>query len=153
MPTTHPLTIAVRDADRSYYRFDKHRDRESLRRTVIELAAGGLSTSEIAPHVKLLPKQISHIISGRFNPDHKPEPVAPRDYSHTHCTALERTADHALDLACRLRDEDPQIIWDALTGLGRRDLQELAVVLLAALPIDKSKADIFAWVYQIGGDE
>lgn len=150
MPTTHPLAIAVRDADRKYSRFDRHRDRETLRRIVTQLAAQGFTNAEIAPHVGLQTKQVNHITSGRINTSHKPAPVNPRDYSDRHCRQLEHTATIAIDLACRLRDEDPQIVWDALTALNRRHLQELAVIALAAIPVNTTKNEIFAWVNKIG---
>lgn len=150
MPTIHPVAIAMRDADRNYSRFDRHRDRDTLRRTVTQLAAQGLTHTEIAPHVGLMPRQINHITSGRINTDHKPEPVNPRDYSERHCRELEHTATIAIDMACRLRDEDPQIVWDALSNLHRGQLQQLTVVALAALPTDQPKSQIFAWVNNIG---
>jgi hypothetical protein len=51
-----------------------------------------------------------------------------------------------MDLACRLRDEDPQLVWEALELLDRSDLQELAVTALAALPVDSEISELFGWV-------
>lgn len=151
MTATTPLAVAIRDATKGYSRFDKHRDRDVLRRTVTELDIRGHTANEIAVHVGLLQGQVTNILRGRIA-DHRPAPVNPPDLSDEHCTHLERTADAALKLACRLRDEDPQLTWDALSALNRRDLQKLAVVLLAAVPIDQPKNEIFAWVYQLGGN-
>lgn len=150
MPATTPLAIATRKADHTYYRFDKHRDRDSMRRTVHELHTRGHTPAEISDYIGLQTDQIRHIINGRINPDHRPDPINPPNLSHQHCTQLERTADAALKLACRLRDEDPQITWDALTHMTRGHLQELAVVLLAAVDINRPKSEIFAWVTQLG---
>lgn len=149
MTATTPLTVATRHADTTYSRFDRHRDRNQLRRTIIELHTLGHSTREISERTAIKPEQVRNIIAGRINPTHKPHPVNPPDMSEQHCRQLERTADAAINLACRLRDEDPQIVWDALRHMNRGDLQELAVVLLAALPVDKPKHHIFGWVYQL----
>lgn len=147
MTATTPLAVATRKADETYYRFDKHRDRAALRRTVTELATRGFTAAEISPHVNLNEQQVRHILCGRISDQHRPDPVNPRNLSEQHCAQLERTADAALKLACRLRDEDPQITWDALSHMGRRDLQELAVVLLAAVDINKPKTEIFDWIW------
>lgn len=150
MPTTNPLILAVRDAERDYSRFDRHRDRERLRRKVTHLDKAGHSSAEIAVNVGMDASQVRRITRGAVDPTHRPDPVNPPDMSDGHCRQLERTADMVLELACRLRDEDPQIIWDTLRNLGRGDLQELAVIALAAIPVDKPKTEVFAWVYQIG---
>jgi hypothetical protein len=150
MTATTPLTVAIRKADDTYPRFDRHRDRNQLRRTVIELNTRGFTAKQISHYVGLNEQQIRHIICGRVDTGHKPQPVNPPNLSDEHCAQLERTADAALKLACRLRDEDPQLTWDALTHMGRGDLQELAVVLLAAVDITKPAREIFAWVDQLG---
>lgn len=149
MTATTPLAVAARNATKAYSRFDKHRDRDTLRRTVTELHLRGHTSSEIGAYVGLLPGQVINILRGNIA-DHKPAAPNPPDLSDAHCQQLERTADAALKLACRLRDEDPQIVWDALTALTRGQLQELAVVLLAAVPIHLPKPTIFQWVYQMG---
>lgn len=149
MTSNHPLAAAVRNADRTYSRFDRHRDRNTLRRIITGLGAAGHSTADIANRVNLDTKQVRRIINGQVA-DQRPNPINPADLTDQHCRQLERTADIAITLACRLRDEDPQIVWDALTHLDRGPLQELAVVLLAALPVNQPKNTIFAWVNQIG---
>jgi hypothetical protein len=81
------------------------------------------------------------------------EPVPKRwyryDRSEIRSERLERTADAALDLACRLRDEDPQLVFRSIELLDRQALQELAMVLLAAVPVDRSKDQIFGWVEEV----
>lgn len=50
------------------------------------------------------------------------------------------------DLACRLKDEDPAVVWDYLTAVSGNELQKLMVVALAAVPVDKSVGELFEWV-------
>ncbi len=150
MPPHNPVLTALRNAETGYKRFDRHRDRDILRRTVLQLHTAGHTSQEIANHVGIERKQIKRITDGNVDNSHKPAPVNQPDMSQQHCNYLEHTADIALDMACRLRDEDPQIVWDTLSNLNRGALQELAVIALAAMPTDQPKRQIFAWVYQIG---
>lgn len=152
MPSSHPLGMAVTDAGRKYRRFDNYRDRNVLRSIILDLDAQGYDSTYIATSVRMEAKQVRRIIVGDVDTSHKPAPINPRNLTPDNCRRLERTADIALDLACKIRDEDPQIIWDILESLHRNHLQELAVILLAAIPIHQPKSEVFAWVYQIGQD-
>ena len=64
MTATTPLTVAIRKADDTYPRFDRHRDRNQLRRTVIELNTRGFTAKQISHYVGLNEQQIRHIICG-----------------------------------------------------------------------------------------
>lgn len=150
MTVTTPLAVAVRDAVYDYRRFDRYRDRHWQRTRVQRLASTGMPTADIAADTNMSTETVQRIIRGDIDPTHRPEPVTPPNLSEEHCEHLERTADHALKLACRLRDDDPQIVWDALSRLDRHQLQELAVVLLAAVPVDHTRKQIFGWVQQLG---
>lgn len=49
-------------------------------------------------------------------------------------------------LAWRIKDEDPQRVWNYLTVLPPEELQRLLVLALAAVPVDQTVEDMFAWV-------
>lgn len=150
MPSNHPLAAAVADAGRRYRRFDNYRDRHMIRAAILDLDAQGYDSTQIAVHVHMEAKQVRRIITGDVSTSQRPEPPSPRNVNPDNCRRLERSADIALDMACTLRDEDPQIVWDTITSLSRTHLEELAVILLAAVPIHQPKSEVFAWVYQIG---
>lgn len=50
------------------------------------------------------------------------------------------------NLAYQVKDEDPAIVWHYLTSLPGSELQRLAMVALAAVPVDQSVAEMFSWV-------
>ena len=49
-------------------------------------------------------------------------------------------------LAWRVRDEDPQQVWNYLTVLPAEEVQRLLMLALAAIPVDQTVEDMFAWV-------
>lgn len=49
-------------------------------------------------------------------------------------------------LAWRIKDEDPQRVWNYLTVLPPEELQRMLVLALAAVPVDQTVEDMFAWV-------
>lgn len=53
------------------------------------------------------------------------------------------------DLACQLQDQDPKLVWDFLTCLPAAELQRLLMVLLAALPVDKTAKELWGWVMSL----
>jgi hypothetical protein len=82
------------------------------------------------------------------------ERVAPKrwyrfDHSERRAAKLEDTVEAALDLACRIRDEDPQLVFRSLELLDRQALQELTMILLAALPLDRTKERLLGWVEEV----
>lgn len=50
------------------------------------------------------------------------------------------------NLACQVQDEDPERVWHYLTSLPATELQRLAMVALAAVPVEQTVADMFSWV-------
>lgn len=150
MVTKSPLTQAIHNADYAYGRFDAHRDRAIARRQVIQLHSAGYQPSEIAVMVGVSAATVRRIVKGDIDTTHQPAPLTQPHWTDEDCAVLELTVNAALRLAARLRDDDPRIVWDALTNLGRDELQQLAVVLLAAVPIHQTKQQIFDWVYKIG---
>jgi len=71
------------------------------------------------------------------------------DSSQRRQSKLERTADTVLDLACRIRDEDPEITYRALENLATPDLLEVAMIALAAIPVDATKDELFGWAEEL----
>lgn len=50
------------------------------------------------------------------------------------------------DLAEQIQDRDTAVVWDVLTAVPAAELQRLLMLALAAVPIDKSLNEIYAWV-------
>jgi hypothetical protein len=53
------------------------------------------------------------------------------------------------NLASRVQDEDPHVIWDYLTALPAVELQRLLMVALAAIPVDQTVREMFGWVCEL----
>lgn len=140
-----PVPQAVSTAEKDYRHFDSHRERNDIIDEVHRLTNAGVSAVAIAGIVGMSDRQVQRLRTV--------EPVPKRwyryDRSEIRSERLERTADAALDLACRLRDEDPQLVFRSIELLDRQALQELAMVLLAAVPVDRSKDQIFGWVEEV----
>jgi hypothetical protein len=140
-----PVPQAVSTAEKDYRKFDFHRERNDIIDEVHRLTNAGVSAVAIAGIVGMSDRQVQRLRTV--------EPVPKRwyryDRSEIRSERLERTADAALDLACRLRDEDPQLVFRSIELLDRQALQELAMVLLAAVPLDRSKDEIFGWVEEV----
>lgn len=50
------------------------------------------------------------------------------------------------NLAAGVQDEDPSVAWDYLSSLPANELRRLMMLALAAIPIDQTVAEMFAWV-------
>jgi hypothetical protein len=61
----------------------------------------------------------------------------------------ERRAHTVLDLAQQVQDEDPAVVWTVLTATPADELQRLLMFALAAIPMDRSIDDIYAWVREL----
>lgn len=147
---TTPVKKALRKAEMDYARFDRGRDREAKYYTVQRMAEAGYRPAEIADATGVSKTNINYIKAGKFDLHRLPSTVTKRDMSAKHATELEKMADNAIKLACMQREQDPQIIWDTLANLERTTLQKLTVILLAAMPMDRSKSELFGWVYDLG---
>jgi hypothetical protein len=53
------------------------------------------------------------------------------------------------DLAAQLRDVDPAVVWDYLTGLPADELQRMTMVALAGIDVDSPISEVFGWVQQL----
>ncbi|MEX3655284.1 hypothetical protein ABFW14_08425 [Mycolicibacterium fortuitum] len=53
------------------------------------------------------------------------------------------------NLATRIQDEDPHVVWEYLTALPAAELQRMLMVALAAIPVDQSIREMFGWVCEL----
>lgn len=131
--------------------YDNKRDVYERRTRVQNLAKTGHTQRQIAVITGMDKRQVHRELTA------PPPPQRPRLYSSAvsdkRVRQLEETADLALNLAAILRDEDPTLIWGTLTRLGHRRLQELAVIALAAIPVDQTRDQLLGWVSQLSESE
>lgn len=142
-----PLEAAMKRAERDYRALDAHRDRATLLATIASLDAEGMCNQDIADHVGLTKRSVPRLLA---ETPPTPAPLSTFDTSEARCRRLELTAAAACELACRLRDDDPRATWGALERLDRTHLQELTVVLLAAMPVDQPLSAALGWVVDLG---
>lgn len=53
------------------------------------------------------------------------------------------------DLAVQLQDADPNTVWQYLTAISGAELQRIAMLALAAIPVDRTLNEIWAWVTEL----
>lgn len=140
-----PVPQAVADAEKDYRRFDTNRERLEQVDEIHRLTKAGVSATAIAVIVGMSDRNVQRI---------RGELPAPKRWyrferSERRAAKLEQTVEAALDLACRIRDEDPQLVFRSLELLDRQALQELTMILLAALPLDRTKEDLLGWVQEV----
>jgi hypothetical protein len=140
-----PVPQAVADAEKDYRRFDTNRERTEQVDEIHRLTKAGVSATAIAVIVGMSDRNVQRI---------RGELPAPKrwykfDHSERRASKLEDTFEAGLDLACRIRDEDPQLVFRSLELLDRQALQELTMILLAALPLDRTKEDLLGWVEEV----
>jgi hypothetical protein len=138
-----PAPQAVANAEKEY------RSRESERAANINevhrLTAAGVSAMAISTLLGMSERNVQRLrgetvpTQGWYRFD-----TSPRRQSK-----LERTADTVLDLACRIRDEDPELTYRALENLATPDLLEVAMIALAAIPVEATKDELFGWAEQL----
>lgn len=139
---------AIRKAEEKYCIAERLRHREALIDEVKRLNKAGVSQDTIAELMGMEVRQIVRICNDQVA---QPEPPKRFEFSDhkTRIDRLEKMADATLQLACLQRDEDPNLVWDALLQLDRQSLQELTAIALAAIPVDQPKSQLFAWVEEI----
>lgn len=139
-----PLAQAVRAAEKDYTRLQDW-ERQELFDEILRLTDAGVSAKAIAVLVGMSDRQVVRI---RNNQVQQPRQSMSYEFDCSEIRAkhLDKVADSAIDVACRIRDEDPQLIYDALARMHKHDLIELAMVALAAMPVDQTKTEIFAWL-------
>ncbi len=125
--------------------FDNCRDLYSRRRRIQLLAGSGVGDQEVARMTGVSAKNVG------YHKNQPPPPQRPRLYdgagvSDKRADELESRAELTLRLSAILREEDPTIVWGALCRLTHRQLQELAMIALAAIPIDATRRELLGWV-------
>lgn len=57
------------------------------------------------------------------------------------------------NLAADVQDSDPAVVWQWLTALPADELQRLMMIALAAVPVEQTVAEMFAWVTELPAAE
>ncbi len=125
--------------------YDRHRDERELHSQVRHLALVGRSEVSSSAIVGVCDRTV-HRMRHREPPEDYRPPLPDPEVSEERAAELEATAELALHLAFLIRDEDPNLLWEFLSRLDRRRLQELAVITLAAVPVDAALSDLYSWV-------
>jgi hypothetical protein len=53
------------------------------------------------------------------------------------------------NLAEQVQDADPSVVWSYLTALSATELQRMAMIALAAIPVDQTVEQMFSWVCEL----
>jgi hypothetical protein len=130
---------AIDKAEIEYRQLDS--ERYKLHCEVHRLTRAGVSAMAIATLLGISDRQVQRI-RGSAEP---PQKFYEFDTSVKRASELERTADAVIDLACRLRDEDPQLVFKALELMDEDSLRELLMVALAGLPVHMTAEQLFGW--------
>lgn len=125
--------------------YDRHRDARERHEQARHLALVGQSEVSTAAVLGVCDRTVHRIRHREAPADYRP-PLPNPDVSDERAAQLEGTAELALHLACLIREEDPNLVWSVLSRLPRRQLQELLVVTLSAVPVSATAAELFAWV-------
>lgn len=141
------LTHLIKQAEKEYWRFDRNRNRTVQRRQIMQLYQIGWAPADVAATIGCSSRQIHHI-TAHTAPDGPETPFQP-DLSDERVTELEHIANLGLELACRLRDQDPQIVSDVIAALTPAQHHDLTMALLAAIPTDQTKKQLYSWVYDL----
>lgn len=141
----HP---ALKTARSELAHFDKHRERYERRDRVHHLTKIGMTNREISSTMGILERSVDRC---RSMP---PVPERPRLYdgasaSDKRVAELESAASLTLHLAAVLHEEDPTVVWGTLIRLSPRQVQEIAVIALAAIPVDMTESQLLGWVNEL----
>lgn len=145
------MTVTVLDVARrelAVHDMEKQRQRRERRERVHRLTAVGYTADQVGHELGITRRSVERHKASPPVPGPPPLPDA-RRVSAGRCAELEQTAALAVELVGSLRDENPHVCWSALSRLDRRQLQELAVVALAAIPVDATLAELFGWVLDL----
>jgi hypothetical protein len=146
----HPALLAARQR---MFRYDRDRERREHRALINRLSRIGLSDRDIAERVGMSDRQVLRIRHMQAAAENRPLLPNPPLITDSRCRELERTAGLVLRLATLLRDEDPVLVNHTLKQLPRTKLEELATVALAAIPLDSTVGELFAWVTDLATEE
>lgn len=153
------MTAAVYQFTRTITRHVKQAERKANRQTatalndtyvrrarIHRLARDGLSSQEIAEMLGMSQRQVSRARNLAVPDNVIHLPTAPEQITDERAAELEAVAGVVLDMACRIRDENPTIVSEALWSLPHWDLVEFAIAAIAAIDIDSTKNELYSWV-------
>ena len=139
---------AITASRRELAHYDRTRETREQHFRVRHLASVGNSDAETAVMLGICDRTMHRIRHREPPAPHRPALPHPDDDARA--AELDDTAQFVLNLACLLHEEDPNLVWGALSRLTRRQLQELAVVALAAIPINGwSATELFDWIHNL----
>jgi hypothetical protein len=130
---------AIDKAEVAYRQLDS--ERYKLHCEVHRLTRAGVSEMAIATLLGISDRHVQRI-RGAQEP---PQRFYEYDTSDQRANELERTAHAVTDLACRLKDEDPQLVFKALELMDEAALRELLMVALAGIPVHLTAEQLFGW--------
>jgi predicted transcriptional regulator len=133
---------AIDTAEVQYRQLDS--ERYKLHCEVHRLTRAGMSALAIATLLGISDRQVQRI-RGAEEPAQK---FYQFDTSDERARELERTAHAVIDLACRIKDEDPQLVFKAIELMDEDALRELLMVALAGIPIHMTAEQLFGWCQQ-----
>lgn len=132
----------IKHVDREVARVNP--DRADMIREVHRLTEAGVSAENIGVLVGLSARHVVRIRQHQFQAAELPR--YRYDDSEQRAEHLEQLVDTAVELAVRMRDEDPGLVWEVLSRMDRQHLIELTQVCLAGIPIDQTKQDLWGWM-------
>lgn len=138
------IRTVIKSVDRDVARFNP--DLARLRAQVHRLTTSGVSAAKIADLVGISERHVQRIQSHDHKETVTDVPRYQYDDSDERAAHLDQLVNAAVDLALRVRDEDPGLVWEVLSRLDRTQLQELTQVCLAGIPVDQTKNEIWGWM-------
>lgn len=138
------VRAAMKAAEKDYARAESDLERNRWVSEAARLLAAGCSTQTVSTLTGIHERQINRIQNGQITT--VPMRSVRWDHSEERAHHLAVTADAVLDMAVQIRDQDPALVWSALDKLGHQELIEVAMIALAAVPIDSPKSRIWEWL-------
>ena len=130
---------AIDTAEVQYRQLDS--ERYIVHTEVHRLTRAGVSAMAIAGLLNISERQVQRI-RGSAQPCQR---FYEFNTSDSRARELDRTIDMVLDLACRIKDEDPQIVFKTLELLDENALREMLMTALAGMPVDMTPDQLFGW--------
>ena len=130
---------AIERAEVQYRQLDS--ERYKLHSEVHRLTKAGVSANAIGGLLNISERQVQRIRAAGVPTQRFYE----FNTSEARASELDRTVNAVLDLACRLKDEDPQLTFKALELLDEDALRELLMVALAGIPVHLTADELFGW--------
>ena len=92
----------------------------------------------------------------RLRKEHEAAGGPPRGLYHSglataaQVSHLETLVTVAMRFAAILHEEDPSIVWGQLARMPEREVRELCVIALAAIPVNMTQRQLLGWVERMG---